>query len=400
VGPATLKIRADIPTQSATVATVKHGERLEILQRRRLFMKVRAPNGAEGWTEDRQLLAAADMAALRQLGERAKQMPTQGQAFSFHEMTLHMLPSAQSPSFVTIAANDKVDVLAHMRTPRMDLPRRPLIPPAPKKAKVVKPTQTKPSKYPPVPMPKPPAPPPNWQDLSKTDMSEEEQATEEAPAPKVVATDDWSLVRIPSGQAGWVLTRRLVMAIPDEVAQYAEGKRIVSYFPLAMVADGEEKKAVWLWTTSLSGPQPYDFESFRVFVWNAHRHRYETAFIARNVHGFSPVLVHDVNYNPSERNRGTAGKYPGFSVCLENDEGQRVRREFALLSNVVRYAGEQPCEAPGPPLAVLDQKAATPATVAPPTEAPSPAPSAKEGLVDRVKDRLKGLFGSGKKAAK
>ena len=51
VGPSTLNLRSDIPTQSATVAVVRHGDRLQILQHRRSFLKVRAPNGAEGWTE-------------------------------------------------------------------------------------------------------------------------------------------------------------------------------------------------------------------------------------------------------------------------------------------------------------------------------------------------------------
>ena len=54
-GPATLKIRSDFALRSATVATVTHGERLEILQVRRKFLRVRAPNGAEGWTDERQL---------------------------------------------------------------------------------------------------------------------------------------------------------------------------------------------------------------------------------------------------------------------------------------------------------------------------------------------------------
>ena len=57
VGPSDLKIRADIPPESAAVATVRHGERLEILQQKRTsFLRVRAPNGAEGWVDARQLL--------------------------------------------------------------------------------------------------------------------------------------------------------------------------------------------------------------------------------------------------------------------------------------------------------------------------------------------------------
>ncbi|HTX33618.1 MAG TPA: SH3 domain-containing protein [Bryobacteraceae bacterium] len=393
VGPATLKIRGEISMQSRTVATVKHGDRLEILQRHRLFLRVRAPNGAEGWTDDWQLLAASDMAALKELSRRAAHLPSQGQAFSFREMTVHTLPNAKSPSLLTLPANQKVDVVAHMRTERKDLPRTPLIPPAPKRVRNYRPSQARASRYPVPPMPKPPAPPANWLDLSKTDPDVDE-APEPTPEPKVIPTDDWSLVRTASGQSGWVLTRRLVMAIPDEVAQYAEGKRIVSYFPLTSVMDGGQKKSFWLWTTSESGPQPYDFESFRVFIWSLKRHRYETAYIERNIHGFAPVLVHDVDYAPQTRSRGEAEteKYPGFSVCEEDDSGQRQRREYALLGNIVRFAGEQPCEAPAPPLVTLD---ATPGKAGAPVTAAAPA-AGGETLTQRFRRRLrtftKGLF--------
>jgi len=67
VGPAVLKIRGDIPLQSPPVATVKHGDRLEILQTKRRFLRVRTPAGAEGWTDERHLLSTADMSALREL---------------------------------------------------------------------------------------------------------------------------------------------------------------------------------------------------------------------------------------------------------------------------------------------------------------------------------------------
>ena len=65
--------------------------------------------------------------------------------------------------------------------------------------------------------------------------------------------DDWSLVRTPDGKAGWVLTRPLSMAIPDEVAQYAEGHRITSYFALGQVHDDDVVKNNWLWTTITKG---------------------------------------------------------------------------------------------------------------------------------------------------
>src|SRR5437016_13488854 len=64
-GPITLPIRQDITLQSPVVATVNHGERLEILQRRRRFVKVRTTRQVEGWTDERLLLSPAGVASSR-----------------------------------------------------------------------------------------------------------------------------------------------------------------------------------------------------------------------------------------------------------------------------------------------------------------------------------------------
>jgi len=383
VGPATLNVRSDFPLQSTAVATVRHGDRLEIIGTHRRFVRVRAPNGAEGWTDERQLLSAADMANLKELARRAAKLPAQGVASTYGDLNVHTLPARQSPSFLQIKEKDKMDVLLHVVTPRADAPRKPLIPPAPKKkAKAPEKKQAKQEKYPAPPMPKPPGPPSDWLDLSHTEPDESEP--EEEPEPKPPApTDDWSLIRTPTGQTGWVLTRRLVMAIPDEVAQYAEGHRIVSYFSLGEVHDAEVTKNIWLWTTTTNSAAPWDFDSFRVFVWSLRHHRYETAHIERNIHGYAPVLLKEVQYSLNSKQQ--PAKYPGFSVCLEGRDGQRVRREFALLQNIIRFAGQSPCEAPAEPLPI---QAAAPLAAG----GTGPAAPAKESLGERLKKRWKALF--------
>ncbi len=387
VGPAILKIRRDIPLESPAVTTVKHGDRLEILQRRRRFLRVRTPSGLEGWTDERVLLSAEDMASLRELAKTASKMPVQGQAMSYSEMNVHTQPSRGAPSFLQVKAKDKVDVLTHVVTPRVELPRKPLIPPPPKKAKVeTKKAAAKPPKYPPPPMPKPPAPPADWLELSKTDL-DEEPPSEDPPEAKPIPTEDWSLVRTSSGQSGWVLTRRLSMAIPDEVAQYAEGRRIVSYFSLGKVDDGDVKKDIWLWTTIAGSSLPYDFDSFRVFIWSLKRHRYETAYIDRNVRGYAPVIIKDVDFASSvQRGQVSMARYPGFSICVEKSDGQRYRREYALLTNIVRFAGEHPCEAPRT-IDLQTMKAAP----APAPAAPAPPQQQTESFSQKLKKRLRAL---------
>ena len=383
-GPATLNLRSDIPTQSPTVVTVKHGDRLEILQQRRSFLRVRAPNGAEGWIEQRQLLGSEDMAGLKALAKRAAGMASQGRATTDGDLRVHIQPAAKSPSFLTLKENDKVDVLTHMTRPRTDLPRKPLVPPPVKKTKATR--KGKAPQYPPPPMPVPPPPPANWLELSKSDTQDEEAPEPPNPGPPA-AIDDWSLVRAPDGQSGWVLTRRLRMAIPDEVAQYAEGHRIVSYFSLGSVRDGDQQKDTWLWTTVGDGARPYDFDGFRVFTWSVHRHRYETEYIERNLIGYSPVEIQPVRFSGNKGKNAPAGdEYAGFSVCIEKKDGQRYRRQYAVLNTLVRFAGEQPCEVP-PPVDFGNPNSALPAVPAATAQPP------KEGFSQRVRKRLKALTG-------
>jgi uncharacterized protein YgiM (DUF1202 family) len=379
VGPATLKIRSDIPLQSSIVTTVKHGDRLEILSTRRRFLRVRTPSGAEGWTDERQLLAAGDMASLRALSAHAAKLPAQGVATSYAPLNIHTQPVISSPSFLQLKENEKFDVLQSLVLPRSEAPRKSLIPPSAKKLKTLpKKEPKKAPKVPPPPMPKPPPPPADWLELSKTER--EEADAEQLPPQKLAPrTDGWSLIRTPAGQSGWVLTRLISMAIPDEVAQYAEGKRIVSYFPLGQIQDDEQKKNIWLWTTTADSKQPWDFDSFRVFVWSLRRHRYETGYIERNLKGYAPVRLKEVEMT----SKSGVSKYPGFSICMEKKDGQRVRREYALLGVAIRFAGDHPCEAPPPP---------------PTLQNPSPLPVAensppplKPSLVERLKKQWHAL---------
>jgi len=285
---------------------------------------VRTVKGEEGWTEDRLLLTPAEMDRLKRFNDQARAMPTQGAATTYVALNMHSEPSRFSPSLVKVKAGDKLDVLGHEAAPRKALPRKPLVVAAPRPVAVKKAAQA--PKIPPPLPPAPPQPPQDLMALSKTNLPAED--SEEKDAREAEPMDDWSLVRTADGHSGWVLTRSLFLSIPDEVAQYAEGRRIMSYFPLGEVRDGDQSKKIWLWTTVEQSLQPYDFDSYRVFVWSLRHHRYETAYIQRRVEGHFPVLVEP----------------PGFSVCVESADGQRVRRIYSVTGISVRPAGQKPCQ--------------------------------------------------------
>jgi SH3-like domain-containing protein len=338
-GPAALALRQGIPSQSRVVATAKHGERLEMVQRHRRFMKVRTLRGAEGWTEDYLLLSAQEIAALKEVERRARTLPSQGLASTYEPLNVHTQPNRLAPSFLQVKQGEKVDVVAHVMAPHAPPVRKALIPPKAPSATLSR--RHSDSKLAP---PAPPPPPANWLALSQTPESVK-QAIAEEKAEHAPPLEDWSLVRTAQGESGWVLTHNIFMAIPDDVAQYAEGHRITSYFPLSGVRDGDQLKHNWLWTTISGGSHSYDFDSFRVFIWNLRRHRYETAYIQRRVQGYFPVMLRKTEMATG----GKTGKepstvsYPGFSVCLDNANGGRTLRNFAFIVNVVRFAGEEPC---------------------------------------------------------
>ena len=359
-GPSTLELRQEINPRSTVVGTAHHADRLEIIQQRRRFIKVRTSKGQEGWTDERLLLTSEEVARIQRFSQQARTMPSQGLATTYDVLNIHTEPSRFSPSFVQVKPGEKFDVIGHEAAPRKAPARKPLVTALPKAAAMKK--TAKPPMVPPPPPPAAPKPPEDWMALSKTNLPQDEEKEAEP-------MDDWSLVRAASGQAGWVLTRRLFMSIPDEVAQYAEGRRITAYFPLGDVQDGDQSKKIWLWTTIERSLSPYDFDSYRVFVWSLRHHRYETAYIQRRVTGYFPVIV----------------EAPGFSVCLENGSGQRVRRVYSLSGTAVRPAGEKVCEVPN-----LEKPPAPATTLLTQSRNDANGPDAP-GFYTRVKDRLRTL---------
>jgi hypothetical protein len=250
-----------------------------------------------------------------------------------------------APSFYRIKQKELVDVVEERLSERIAFENRGLLvrpPPPPKKPQKKK----EPPKIPPPPTPPAPKLPDNWLELSKTTPPEGTGEPEAPPPPpKPVPVDEWALVRLPSGRAGWALAGMLRMNIPDEVAQYSEGHRITSYFAMGDVNDGGQVKHHWLWTTIGSQRQPYQYDSFRYFIWNVRRHRYETAYIERNLRGYFPIEVHTVNVKGQPT--------PAFSLITEDEDGLRWRKTYTYqiyrVMLVEKARWEPPSDLDGPP---------------------------------------------------
>jgi len=234
---------------------------------------------------------------------------------------------------------------------------------------------------PPLPPP-PPGPPADVAGVGRNadadaakDASEKDAAPAKPPPPP--ALEDWWLVRDSQGKVGWVMSRRIDVDVPDEVAQYAEGQRIVAAYLLRKVADPESNfpdKLAPEYVTVVNpyaDGLPYDFNQVRVFTWNVRKHRYETAFRQRNLQGYLPVTVENQTLD-------NAGPVPTFSfkqgvgdsVAIDPDTG--AARPAATETLTYRLDGEQVHTVlPGAPAAAKTPQTPRPAA---PSSADKKAP--------------------------
>jgi len=339
-GPTAVNLREDLGPRATVVATLQHGERLEVLENRRRFVRVRTSKGLEGWTDANFLLSQQQVADLDRLSEFAAKLPSQGKGTTFDSLNVHTAPSRQAPSFTQIPEGGVVEVLVHRVSPRNAVMPPSSAPPVKKgKASAKNASKTdksvdksaKPGKETPPPPPPPaPAVPANLIDLSRPRAAD--LSGEAPPPPPPVPTDDWYLVRTRDGKAGWILARQISMSIPDEVAQYAERHIITGYASLGKVGSSPENaKDNWLWTTTSAGSQALDFDSFRVFVWSTKRSRYETAYIERNVKGHYPIEA-----------RPGSGEDASFSVIVEEKDGQTYKKTYAFSGYRVKLVSKEP----------------------------------------------------------
>ena len=288
---------------------VKNGERVEVLDHDRRFVKVRTATGAMGWVEQRYLVGQDVFDRIQKLTADNQNDPVQAQGATRNDTNLHVEPGRDTEHLYQISAGEKLALLRRG-------------------------TAEKPGAV------APPSRSTSRPDTPGSDKSNNNNKNERDKKP-VPVLEDWWLVRDSHSRVGWVLARMVDLDVPLDVAQYAEGQRIVAFFVLNQVQDGDKKVAQYL--TVLTEPKdglPFDFNQIRVFTWNVRRHRYETAYRER-MEGVLPVSVAQENFDKE-------GMLPTFVIRVQDDTGTVSERKYKLNTPIVRRVlapGEQPVRA-------------------------------------------------------
>ena len=329
---------------SNRTALVTNGEALEVVEHGKRFVKVRTPKGEVGWLEDHAIIDDKLYAQFQDQTKKHAQDPVVANGVLRDDLYLHVLPGRETPHFLLVAGNTKVQLLQRGTIAKAPAPGAP------------------------------PIPKPNTQAATETSA---------ATAPAPVPVEDWWLVRDASGHTGWLLANRVDVDVPDEVGQYAEEQRMVAAYLIAKVLDdgsGRERKKTEKpgkkpgksaaatedesasnstgdasqtpqekteFVTVLSPPRgglPYDFDQVRVFTWSLNHHRYETAFRLRGIEGYLPVRISQENVNGQSEPVFSfeVATSPNVSVDPETGVTHPVAPRtlaFRLEGNLVRRTG-------------------------------------------------------------
>ena len=330
---------------SNRVGEVTNGQPLEVLERGRRFLKVKTQKNEIGWIEEHAVIDGDLFNEFQKVAGQHKQDPVVATAVLRDDMYLHLGPGRNTEHFLLLPGNTKVQLLTRATVPKVASGTRPA-PRRPATANTLALSPGQGTAAAPTPQAAPAQPvaagPP------KATATSTPVSGEPAPAPPVL--EDWWLVRDVNGRAGWLLSNRMDVDVPDSVAQYAEGQHIVGAYVLTKIPDpeaGTPDHQVPEYVMLLSPPKaglPFDFDQVRVFTWSVKRHRYETAFRIRPIQGYLPVTISHV----SER----TGSVPSFSFRISADTNVAIDTEtgsarpanlrtinYEMIDTVVRRTG-------------------------------------------------------------
>jgi hypothetical protein len=339
---------------SNRVGVVTNGQALLVLEKGKRFTKVQTPKGEVGWLEDHSIIDDKLYAQFDDLDKKHHDDAPVARGTLRDDLYLHLLPGRETAHFLVLPGNSKLDLLQRGSVAKTAPGALPVPRPAaaPKQAGAAHPS------------------------MGAATAPTSASAVNPAAPPPVM--EDWWLVRDGSGHCGWLLARQIDVDVPDEVAIYAEGQRMIAAYPLTRVMDsGVERKAAKKgvrgakidlanepapagtptehleYVTVLAPPRnglPYDYDQIRVFTWSLNHHRYETAFRMRGVRGYLPVTIgqdpslRDANGQPAPTFTAEIAPGPGAHISVDPDTGvirpSAPRKiSFRLEGNLIRRIG-------------------------------------------------------------
>ncbi|HYG99383.1 MAG TPA: SH3 domain-containing protein [Terriglobales bacterium] len=321
------------------VGVVPNGTRVEVLEKNRRFCRVKAEGFGEGWVEMRYLADQETFDGFEKLATDNASAIVVSRGVTRAELNMHLTAARDGARLYQLKEGDKVEVLQRTVTDKnlklLEAYKK-QVQRIQQRAAEAQATdangQSKPTTGAAAPLPVATAKPSTARPVSAASKP----SALKLPDPPPSILEDWWLVRDAQKRVGWVLARMVDVDIPLEIAQYAEGQRIVSSFILNTVNDvnpdtGQTRAMpqYLVLTTEPKDGQPFDYNHIRVFSWNRARHRYETAYRERNLFGVFPASVGHAVFDKE-------GDLPTFTIHVKDDTGQTIKKTYKMNGPIVR----------------------------------------------------------------
>lgn len=261
-------LRLKNSSTSRTLRVLDPGDKVDVLEHQDNWYRVRYGPDVEGWMEESTVVTNETKSKIQKLANDSQNLEPQNTAKLKQDANLRLEPGRSTSIIRRVEGRTKVEVLERVTRPRPG---------------------------------------------SDT------------------AHDVWLKVRPSPGEIGWVLANAVEFDIPNEIAQYSEDYVYAAVKTINRVQDPIAGQINWyvIGERKPSSNSNFDFEGVRVFTWNMKKHRYETAFRTKGLHGVYPLQI------------GQDGPNPTFRVYELSDDGAtKIPKDYVMYGVIVRAKRE------------------------------------------------------------
>jgi len=280
VRPETVTLQDSRAEVHFPVATVKAGDRIEILTREGDWARVRLATGQTGWLDSKDLVDTATYEAGKHLREELERSPPQAEGRTTFEANLRLEPFRDAPVLTRLPQSQSVEIYGRRLVPRS---------------------------------------------AETIEGAGQGETRVNAEQPPTMSREAWYLVRADS-HGGWLLGRLVTLKVPEAVAAYAQNVNMVAWLVLNTV-NGDGRRVPQYLVADRIGTQETDFNHIRVFTWWAKEQHYVTAYVESNLHGYFPIRVIQMS------------NVPYFRLRLVDKGGKKIQKVYTLDQTVVRPLG-------------------------------------------------------------
>jgi uncharacterized protein YgiM (DUF1202 family) len=111
VSAAETSLRDRVATMYNKMGTVHNGDRVEVLEKERRFVRVRTDSGQEGWIEERSLIPQDVYDGFQKLAQDNADTPVQAHGTTRAELNMHVTPARDAEHLYQLKDGEKVEVL-------------------------------------------------------------------------------------------------------------------------------------------------------------------------------------------------------------------------------------------------------------------------------------------------